>query len=103
MKKLDRRNRILLTMVFFACLSVAVMLVPSGQSTQAQKNGIGQGQVQANQPRPEQPHSLIGSGFTYQGQLKQAGSPANGQYDLQFTLFDSASDGNQVGSTVEAL
>ena len=27
--------------------------------------------------------------FTYQGKLVDAGSPANGQYDLQFKLFDT--------------
>lgn len=30
-----------------------------------------------------------GSAFTYQGQLNQAGAPANGEFDFQFVLFDS--------------
>ncbi|MHC4696037.1 MAG: hypothetical protein ACYTFA_04760 [Planctomycetota bacterium] len=29
-----------------------------------------------------------GSAFTYQGQLKEGGMPANGVYDFQFTLYD---------------
>jgi hypothetical protein len=33
--------------------------------------------------------------FTYQGRLTDGGSPANGNYDLQFTLWDSASGGTQ--------
>lgn len=32
----------------------------------------------------------IGTALTYQGTLEDAGSPANGAYDLQFTLLDGA-------------
>ncbi len=39
-------------------------------------------------PEDEERASLVGTAFTYQGQLKDAGSPANGQYDMRFTLFD---------------
>src|SRR2546428_12533160 len=39
------------------------------------------------------------SAFTYQGRLTDGGTPANGNYDLQFTLWDSASGGSQIGST----
>lgn len=35
--------------------------------------------------------------FTYQGRLYDNGIPANGTYDLQFTLRDAASGGNAVG------
>jgi len=41
-----------------------------------------------------------GMAFTYQGQLGDSGSPANGSYDLQFELFDAAAGGHQVGNTV---
>src|SRR5262245_48513581 len=37
--------------------------------------------------------------FTYQGKLADNGSPANGSYDLRFALFDSNSDGLQIGQT----
>src|SRR3989442_9946733 len=37
--------------------------------------------------------------FTYQGRLTDGGTPANGNYDLQFALFDNSSAGTQVGST----
>ncbi|UCC29651.1 MAG: hypothetical protein JSU86_15780 [Phycisphaerales bacterium] len=42
----------------------------------------------------------IGTAFTYQGQLKEGGVPANGQYDFVFRLFDAASGPAQVGSDV---
>lgn len=38
--------------------------------------------------------------FTYQGRLTDAGSPANGTYDLRFILYDAETGGAQVGSTV---
>ena len=39
------------------------------------------------------------SGFTYQGRLTDGGTPANGNYDLQFVLFDAADGNNQIGQT----
>jgi len=39
------------------------------------------------------------SSFTYQGRLTDGGTAANGNYDLQFALFDSASGGTQIGAT----
>jgi hypothetical protein len=47
--------------------------------------------------------SAQGNAFTYQGRLNDSGSRANGIYDLQFTLFDAATSGNQVGPTVTDL
>lgn len=46
-----------------------------------------------------------GSAFTYQGKLTDSGNPANGNYDFQFKLFDSADfvTGNQVGTTITSL
>src|SRR5438552_11813710 len=49
------------------------------------------------------PATQLTSGFTYQGRLTVSGSPANGQFDLQFTLFDSLSGGSQVGSPVTVI
>src|SRR6266853_3234849 len=40
-----------------------------------------------------------GSSFTYQGRRTDGGTVANGLYDLQFALFDSASSGTQIGAT----
>jgi hypothetical protein len=42
----------------------------------------------------------VGTAFTYQGRLLDAGSPATGTYDLQVALFDAASGGAQVGPTL---
>ena len=38
--------------------------------------------------------------FNYQGRLTEAGSPANGSYQLQFKLYDAASGGTKIGATV---
>jgi hypothetical protein len=42
----------------------------------------------------------VGTAFTYQGRLKSAGQPANGNYDLNFTLYDAASGSGQIGNPV---
>lgn len=41
-----------------------------------------------------------GTAFTYQGLLNDGGRPANGSYDLQFTLYNAATNGNSVGTPV---
>jgi hypothetical protein len=41
-----------------------------------------------------------GSAFTYQGRLNSGASPAQGIYDLRFTLFDAASAGTAQGAAV---
>lgn len=38
--------------------------------------------------------------FTYQGKLTDAGNPANGNYDLQFKLYDTSAGGTQQGTTL---
>ncbi len=40
------------------------------------------------------------SAFTYQGELDSGGSPATGNYDFRFRLYDAISGGNQIGSTL---
>src|SRR5690349_4209391 len=37
-----------------------------------------------------------GTAFTYQGQLTDGSAPANGSYDVTFTLFDDAAAGTLV-------
>ena len=39
----------------------------------------------------------LGTAFTYQGRLVDNGSPASGNYDLRFTLYDALSGGNTIG------
>ena len=41
----------------------------------------------------------VGSQFSYQGELKESGSTADGQYDFQFKLYDAEANGTQVQST----
>src|SRR5829696_3731156 len=38
--------------------------------------------------------------FSYQGSLKESGSPANGAFQMQFKLFDSLGGAGQIGSTI---
>ena len=38
-----------------------------------------------------------GTAFIYQGRLNDGGVPANGAYDLRFTLFDAFTNGNAIG------
>ena len=44
--------------------------------------------------------TALSTTFTYQGRLTDAGSPANGTYDMRFILYDAESGGAQVGGTV---
>ncbi|MBC7226206.1 MAG: hypothetical protein H5T61_03115 [Thermoflexales bacterium] len=43
---------------------------------------------------------LMGTAFTYQGQLKKDGNPVNGTCDFQFSLWNAASGGGQLGLTL---
>lgn len=45
----------------------------------------------------------LGTGFTYQGQLKSSNTPYTGSCDFQFALFDALSSGSQVGATLTML
>jgi hypothetical protein len=48
--------------------------------------------------------SAQGTAFTYQGQLQNNGSPANGSYDFTFSLFNNSSTNTgQVGGTLTNL
>ncbi|MCX7000683.1 MAG: hypothetical protein NT106_10400, partial [Candidatus Sumerlaeota bacterium] len=38
--------------------------------------------------------------FTYQGQLKDGANPANGSYDLRFTLYDAVTVGSTIAGPV---
>ena len=43
----------------------------------------------------------LGSAFTYQGRLSDDGSPADGAYDLKFSIYDAPAGGSQVGASLE--
>src|SRR5688572_24614263 len=49
----------------------------------------------------DQSKGLGGLGFTYQGQLRNAGTLVNGICDFQFALWDAADLGNQLGMAQE--
>ncbi len=57
---------------------------------------IGLGQAQGPVPQ-----GIVGTAFTYQGQLKQNGLPVSGTCDFRFSLWDAETDGSQVGATLE--
>ena len=40
----------------------------------------------------------LGTGFTYQGQLKSGGTPYSGDCDLRFRLWDALGGGTQIGT-----
>lgn len=42
----------------------------------------------------------VGTHFTYQGRLDDAGEPANGLYDFEFRLWDGLSDGARIGNVL---
>ena len=78
-----------LSSVFF--IGLALVLVGS----------VGPGLAQGPEPQePLRPQDAVGTVFTYQGRLTDGGSPANGEYDFRFELYDAASGGAQVGSMV---
>ena len=44
--------------------------------------------------------TAMGTSFTYQGRLVDGGTPANGNYDFEFKLWDALAGGAQLGGTV---
>ena len=47
--------------------------------------------------------TLLGTTFTYQAQLKQAGAPIDGLADFKFSLWTLEAAGSQVGGTIGIL
>ena len=41
-----------------------------------------------------------GTVFTYQGRLLNDGAPAEGDFDFEFSLWDAATSGTQIGATI---
>ena len=82
---------------FIGCLLAALLLALA----------VGPGLAEGPQPpTPEEGVGLLaaaaaplGTGFTYQGQLKRDGSPVTDTCDFQFGLYDTASLGVQLGVT----
>jgi hypothetical protein len=60
----------------------------------------------AEEPQPQTQgevvaQAMLGSAFTYQGQLKKDGNPVTATCDFRFSLWDALSGGSQVGTTQE--
>jgi hypothetical protein len=80
----------LLTFFLLAVFVLAAMLISTKIATAQEGRSAA----------PAAPQDTIGTAFTYQGSLTDNGSPANGDYDFRFQLYDAATGGSQVGSTV---
>src|SRR5829696_4895441 len=97
-KTLHRTAFLAIILLTFALLAgaLAVGARPAGAQPVPGKDAPLPGQ-------PDEPLAPAGNAFTYQGRLTQSGSPANGQFDLQFSLYDAAAGGIQVGTTQTVL
>lgn len=95
MKSFRSKKRIFMVAAI-ALLVVFLALAGAPREVQGQMGN----QAEFNQGQPEAP---VDTGFIYQGQLKDGGNPANGQYDFQFRLCDADSGGTQVGSLLTIL
>ncbi len=87
------KPRILVTLI--VALSLLVGLTGYPVAAQAQAPGAA-GLVDAPGAATSTP---LGTAFTYQGQLRQAGNPVTGSCDFQLGLWDAASGGAQIGAT----
>jgi hypothetical protein len=59
---------------------------------------VGLSRAQGTGPQEVVPsRELAGDAFTYQGYLRDGSSPANGEYDFRFILYDASIGGSQVG------
>jgi len=73
-------------------LALALLLAVIAGATHAQ--GPGPGDEVSTQA------TLMGTAFTYQGQLNAGGEPVNDDCDMAFRLYDDPNVGSQVGSAI---
>lgn len=78
-------------MPFIAALFLAILAVAW--------IGLGAGAARGGPPGNGSLLANVGTGFTYQGFLEDSGSPVNDDCDFQFSLWDMASGGTQIGVT----
>jgi hypothetical protein len=76
--------------LWVVCIIVALGLMAGVMLALAQEPSS-QGDVEVQ--------AVVGTAFTYQGQLRQGGNPVNGACDFQFSLWNAGSGGVQVGTT----
>src|SRR5437870_47295 len=98
---MNRKLLVVIPVVLLALIASA-MIATAAQPKGGPQNApaLGNTGSQAQSPSPDAPLAAVGTGFTYQGRLTDGGSPASGQYDLQFTLYDTPTAGNQVGTAI---
>jgi pectin methylesterase-like acyl-CoA thioesterase len=82
-----------------ATFSVLPVAISFGDAAPAAESASAPG-FRSTSSLPLSPLAPAGSGFTYQGRLASSGSPANGLFDLVFTLFDDPSTGTVVSTPV---
>lgn len=55
--------------------------------------------ARSKEAAPSAPQAVLGTTFTYQGQLQDNGAPATGDYDFRFTVYDVAESGSPLAGT----
>jgi hypothetical protein len=55
--------------------------------------------ARSTEPTPNAPQAPLSTAFTYQGQLRDNGAPATGDYDFQFTLYNVETSGSPLPGT----
>lgn len=79
------------TRMFLTIVVIVVLLTSVGGAT-----------ARFGAKAPAAPQTAVGAGFTFQGQLKNAGGVVSGNCDMTFRLFDDAATSVQIGSTITA-
>lgn len=83
--------------LIFILLIASLSCVAQTKSNESAFEGYVEGQDE-NKALPG--FAAVGSGFNYQGELIDAGSAANTNYDFAFQLYDAATGFTQIGSNV---
>lgn len=105
---MDRKLTLLICAAILVALSslsgaqASTTLQGTGTAYQLSTEPIGRSLLATNSG-PNNPQARIGSDFSYQGRLLSGGTPANGQFDFQFSLWDAATGGNNVAGTLNVL
>ena len=84
---------------FFLVLTfLLVMAAPTGQAGESRPD-----QMLTETVTSVRPEAAVGSAFTYQGLLNENSSPVSANCDFEFSLWNAATGGTQVGSSVNKL
>ncbi len=75
--------------IVFVCVGILIFAVSLGASAESR--------LASGDSAPRL--APVGTAFTYQGYIEDEGSPPNGSYDLQFSLWDAPTGGTQAGGT----